>query len=88
MKKCLFRTYLTRFLAVALLAFLCSSALAAGAESARQTIRVGFFAFDGYHMMDEKGVRSGYGYDILQLLKRYLNVDYEYVGYENSGTIC
>lgn len=84
MKKCLFRTYLTRFLAVALLAFLCSSALVAGAESARQTIRVGFFAFDGYHMMDEKGVRSGYGYDILQLLKRYLNVDYEYVGYENS----
>lgn len=40
---------------------------------------------DGYHMMDEEGNRSGYGYDILQLLGRYGNVVYEYKGYDKSG---
>lgn len=50
----------------------------------REVIKVGFFAFDGYHMIDEKGVRSGYGYEFLQLISRYLDVDYEYVGYGNS----
>ena len=50
----------------------------------RDTVRVGFFAFDGYHMMDENGGRSGYGYEFLQLLSRYWDVEYEYIGYENS----
>ncbi|WP_455501965.1 transporter substrate-binding domain-containing protein [Gemmiger sp.] len=53
-------------------------------SSQRETIRVGFFAMDGYHMMDENGNRSGYGYDFLQLVSRYLDVDFEYVGYEDS----
>lgn len=53
-------------------------------SSQRETIRVGFFAMDGYHMMDEQGNRSGYGYDFLQLVSRYLDVDFEYVGYEDS----
>lgn len=50
----------------------------------RKTVRVGFFAFDGYHMMDENGERSGYGYDFLRMAARYMDVDYEYVGYENG----
>lgn len=50
----------------------------------RETIKVGFFAFDGYHMIDDEGMRSGYGYDFLRLASRYLDVDYEYIGYENS----
>lgn len=50
----------------------------------RETVRVGFFAMDGYHMMDEQGNRSGYGYDFLQMVSRYLDVDFEYVGYEDS----
>lgn len=50
----------------------------------REVIKVGFFAFDGYHMIDEDGERRGYGYDFLRLISRYLDVDYEYVGYENS----
>lgn len=58
---------------------------AASADAAlRKTIRVGYFEFDGYHMMDENGVRSGYGYDFLRMMARYLNVNYEYVGYECS----
>ena len=44
----------------------------------------GFFAMDGYHVMDEEGNRSGYGYDFLRLMARYWDVDYEYVGYDKS----
>lgn len=52
--------------------------------SQRETVRVGFFAMDGYHMTDEQGNRSGYGYDFLQLVSRYLDVDFDYVGYDKS----
>lgn len=53
-------------------------------DAARETIKVGFFAFDGYHTVDENGVLSGYGYEFLRLMSRYLDVDFEYVGYESS----
>lgn len=59
-------------------------AVYASQNSERETIRVGFFAFDGYHMIDENGIRSGYGYDFLRLAARYINVDYEYIGYESG----
>lgn len=52
--------------------------------SQRQTVRVGFFEQEGYHMVDENGERSGYGYDFLNLAARYLDVDYEYVGYDKG----
>ena len=39
---------------------------------------------DGYHMMDEAGNKSGYGYDVLRLMARYWDVDYEYVGYDKG----
>ena len=52
-----------------------------------KTIRVGYFAFPGYHEVyqDDNGLQgSGYGFDFLQLLRRYTNLNYQYVGYENS----
>lgn len=49
-----------------------------------QTVRVGFFAFDGYHMIDENGKKSGYGYEFLNLLSRYCNLRFEYTGYDKS----
>jgi signal transduction histidine kinase/ABC-type amino acid transport substrate-binding protein/ActR/RegA family two-component response regulator len=49
-----------------------------------RTVKVGFFAFDGYHEIDENGRKSGYGYDFLQLTQKYVNLNYEYVGYEKS----
>lgn len=49
-----------------------------------RTIKVGFFAFEGYHEINDKGERSGYGYDFLTLMKRYANVDFEYVGYDQT----
>ena len=60
------------------------TAYAAEDSSQHETVKVGFFAMDGYHMMDENGNRSGYGYDFLRLMARYWDVDYEYVGYDKS----
>lgn len=72
-------------LSVLVLLVLCPAAAWADYDSSqREKIRVGFFAMDGYHMVDEQGNRSGYGYDFLQLVARYLDVDFEYVGYEDS----
>ena len=72
-----------------LLAFVCvcmifspQTAYAAEDSSQHEIVKVGFFAMDGYHMMDEEGNRSGYGYDFLRMMSRYWDVDYEYVGYD------
>ena len=67
-----------------LTALLSLSASAAEPASQHDRVKVGFFAMDGYHMMDEDGNRSGYGYDFLRLMARYWDVDYEYVGYDKS----
>lgn len=50
----------------------------------RETIRAGFFATDGLHMLDNDGQKSGYGYDLLRYMARYLNVNYQYIGYDKS----
>ena len=56
-----------------------------GAEKEeRDKVKVGFFTYDGYHNIDSEGIRSGYGYDFLRMAARYWNVEYEYIGYENS----
>jgi signal transduction histidine kinase/ABC-type amino acid transport substrate-binding protein/ActR/RegA family two-component response regulator len=53
-------------------------------EEEPRTVKVGFFAFEGYHEIDEYGNKSGYGYDFLQLTQKYANLNYEYVGYDKS----
>ena len=42
---------------------------------------------DGYQMIDEDGKRSGYEYDLLQKLSRYLPYTFEYVGYDKSWSV-
>ena len=66
--------------------FCCSSIISVqAAENVNQrTVRVGFFSADGYHIMDEDGTMSGYGYDFLQMMLRYNNWKYEYVGYDKN----
>ncbi len=49
-----------------------------------EVIRVGFFAFSGYHVVDEDGRRSGYGYEFLQRLAIHAGWSYEYIGYDKS----
>ncbi|MCI5595222.1 MAG: transporter substrate-binding domain-containing protein [Lachnospiraceae bacterium] len=53
-------------------------------EKSNEKVRVGFYRLDGYHMQDEDGNRSGYGYEFLQKIGRYLPYTYEYVGYDKS----
>ena len=53
-------------------------------NSERETIRVGFFKTDGLHMINDDGEKTGYGYDLLRYMSRYLNVDYQYIGYDKS----
>ncbi|MDO5580616.1 MAG: PAS domain-containing protein [Planctomycetia bacterium] len=51
---------------------------AAGDRKTMRTVRVGFYPFEGFHMYDQQGKRSGYGYDYLQKLRDYTNWKYEY----------
>ena len=76
---------LTVFSLLALLACLVLNVSATGySADQRDHVRVGFFAMDGYHMMDEAGNKSGYGYDLLRMMARYWDVEYEYVGYDKG----
>lgn len=56
----------------------------AALDQEQRTVRVGFFSAEGYHILDENGTKSGYGYDFLQLLLRYNDWNYEYVGYDKN----
>lgn len=51
-------------------------------------LRVGFFGFDGYHNIAEDGSRSGYGYELLQLMARYERLSYTYLAYDNTLAQC
>ena len=60
------------------------SLLSPALAGSNRPVRVGFFAFEGYHMTEEDGSRSGYGYDYLQYMARYTDWTYEYLGYAKS----
>ena len=47
--------------------------------------KVAFFAFDCYHIQDENGKRSGYGYEMMEGIAKYLQCTFTYVGYENTA---
>ncbi len=72
-------------LAALLLLAACPAAYAAGpAEEPPEVLRVGFFAFPGYHIIEEDGRRSGYGYEFLQRLAIHAGWSYEYLGYDKT----
>ncbi len=48
-----------------------------------RTVRVGFYRFPGYHDETDNR-RGGYGFDFLQLLSRYANLNYDFVGYDRN----
>ena len=78
------------FFLLTCLLLLCSAALAAplpetALEAQPRPVRVGYFAYGSYHHQDVGGHRSGYGYDLLQLLNIYNDWNYEYVGYGTHG---
>ncbi len=83
MEKRVFAAAASVFLAAVCLISALAPAVSALPGNSR-TLRVGFFAFDGYNIQDGDGRRSGYGYDFLQQLARYGDWTYEYVGYDKS----
>ncbi len=85
-----------KFLSLLLIVFMLLAATplcgtVAAAAQAPETVRVGYFSFPGYHNKTENDgieTRSGYGYEFLQLIARYNNWKYEYVGFDNSYSDC
>ena len=45
--------------------------------------KVAFFAFDCYHMQDENGKRTGYGYEMMQGISEFLQCTFSYVDMTN-----
>ncbi len=82
MQKLVTRT-LVFLIALLLMLGIPASALALGHVETK-TVRVGFYRIDGYHVMDDEGNRSGYGYEVLQAMKLYNNWEYEYIGYDKG----
>lgn len=52
-------------------------------ETIHKKVKVGFYPLEGYQ--NKQGNRkSGYGYDFLQLVRRFSNLNFEYVGFDKS----
>lgn len=79
------RVIKTRLFALILLALfmLPGLSLYAAAEEP-ETVKVGFFYQAGYHEIDENGVMDGYGYALMQYIRRYSDMNFEYVGYDKT----
>ena len=50
--------------------------------------KVAFYHFDCYHMQDENGLRSGYGYEMMQGVAKHMQCTFSYVGYDKSAEEC
>ncbi len=50
--------------------------------SSVRTLRVGYYAYTGFNMIEADGSYSGYNYELLQKIARYRNIIYEYDGYD------
>ena len=73
---------LASMLLAALLGFAMPASAAGSDDTPQRTLRVGFYAYTGYHIMDKDGHRSGYSYEVLQRIAQYENVKFEYVAYD------
>ena len=62
-----------------MMACLSSTVLGQDAAASRK-VRVGLFPFAGYYEVDAKtGLRSGYGYELLQLMGQHADLSFDYV---------
>ena len=50
--------------------------------------KAAFYAFDCYHIQDKNGKRSGYGYEMMQGISKYLQCTFSYVGYDKTASEC
>ena len=71
-------------LLAALLGFAAPVYAAGSDDTPHRTLRVGFYAYTGYQIMDDAGNRSGYSYDMLQKFAQCENIDFEYLAYDGN----
>ena len=72
-------------LVTVILLFTCSLPVSAATTvNQRENVKAGFFAWDGYHVEDQNGLRSGYGYDFLKMTESYCNWKIDFVGYDKT----
>lgn len=50
--------------------------------------KVSFYASDCYNMQDENGKRSGYAFEMLQGISKYIQCTFSYEGYDKSPKEC
>ncbi len=72
-------------LVLALAVSYAAAALAEGVPRLETPIyKVAFYASSNYHIQDESGQRSGYGYEMMQGLSKYMQCTFDYVGYDKT----
>ena len=64
--------------------FIVGLSLCAASQSQRKIVRVGFYQFEGYHILNDNGSFSGYGYEFLQRMLPYTDWKYKYIGYDKT----
>ncbi len=89
MGRCKYIKGISLFLSLAIIMTFLSPADAYALEKLKTPdYKVAFYAFDCYHMQDENGERSGYGYEMMQNISKYLQCTFSYVGYDKSASEC
>ena len=63
---------------------LCGASAAQNLRIDTPIYKVGFYASNCYHIQDEDGKRSGYGYEMMQSIEKYLQATFDYVDYDVS----
>ncbi len=52
--------------------FVCPAFAAEVPQEDTPDYKVAFYAFDCYHMQDDNGRRTGYGYEMMQNISKYM----------------
>ncbi|MDO4460274.1 MAG: transporter substrate-binding domain-containing protein [Clostridia bacterium] len=50
--------------------------------------KVAFYMFPSYHVQDEYGNKSGYGYELMEKIEKHSQCTFSYVGYDISPKDC
>lgn len=50
--------------------------------------KVAFYASPNYHIQDDTGARSGYGYEMMQSINNHMQSTFSYVGYDKTPDEC
>lgn len=71
--------------AIQILLFSCTVLAAEVPKYETSQYKVSYYAYDCFNMQDETGRRSGYGYEMMQDISKYLQCTFSYVGYDKTA---